>query len=112
MNVNMINNLAIITSDEILIKDIDSAMDLVANIPPCNMIVVNKENVVDEFFDLSTRLAGEVLQKYTKYNVKMAIIGDYSHIKSKSLNDFIYECNQVENFLFVTSIDDIIKLTS
>ncbi len=48
-------------------------------------------SICDDFFDLSTRLAGEILQKFINYHVKIAIIGDFSIYTSKSLKDFIYE---------------------
>ena len=38
-------------------------------------------------------MAGEILQKFINYHVKIAIYGDYSVYTSKPLRDFIYESN-------------------
>ncbi len=56
------------------------------------------------FFDLRTKLAGEILQKLVNYNLKCAIIGDISaHLsKSNALRDFVYESNQGAHVHFYT----------
>jgi hypothetical protein len=67
----------------------------------CNNIILNKSAICEDFFDLSTRLAGEILQKFINYHVKIAIIGDFSIYTSKSLKDFIYESNKGKNIFFL-----------
>ncbi|HQE49580.1 MAG TPA: DUF4180 domain-containing protein, partial [Fervidobacterium sp.] len=64
----------------------------------CERIVINKEAICEEFFDLSTRLAGEILQKFVNYNIKIAIVGDFSKYTSKSLRDFIINRRGDSNF--------------
>ena len=98
MKINIVkeNNteIAIINSSELLIKDVQSALDFIATIQyetGCKKIILNKSAISEAFFDLSTRLAGEILQKFINYHVKIAIIGDFSIYTSKSLKDFIYE---------------------
>ena len=65
-----------------------------------------KREYCRKIFDLKTGLAGEILQKYTNYSVKVAIVGDFSVYESKSLKDFIYECNHGKQIFFVENIDD------
>ena len=62
-------------------------------------MVIHKSSVVEEFFDLKTRLAGEILQKFINYHMKIAIVGDFSVYSSQSLQDFIYECNKGRDVL-------------
>lgn len=69
----------------------------------CNKAVIRKSNLPGEFFDLKTRFAGEMLQKFTNYHFKVAIVGDFEGITSKSLKDFIYESNKGRQILFVKS---------
>ncbi len=66
----------------------------------CNRIILDKSLICEEFFDLKTRLAGEILQKFINYQFKIAIVGDFSVYTSKSLVDFIYECNQGKDIFF------------
>lgn len=82
--------------EEILITDGSSAMDLLASVryeTGCSAMVLRKEQLVEEFFRLSSGIAGEVLQKFVNYQMRLAIVGDFSHYTSKPLRDFIYESN-------------------
>lgn len=57
-------------------------------------MILFKESLPELFFDLKSGFAGEVLQKFSNYAVKLAIVGNFSVYTSKSLKDFIYECNK------------------
>lgn len=97
---------AVISSDEIVIKDVQSALDMLMSAKyeaGTKNIVINKKLVVDDFFVLSTGLAGEILQKYINYSGRIAIFGDYSHYTSKPLHDFIYESNKGKDVFFVAT---------
>ena len=98
--------IAIVTSEEIIIHDVQSALDFIATVryeTDCDRIILNKAAVCEEFFDLKTKLAGEILQKFVNYQTKIAIIGDFSMYTSKSLKDFFYECNQGKSIFFLDS---------
>lgn len=72
-------------------------------------IILHEENIVPEFFDLKTKLAGEVLQKFVQYRMPLAVVGDFSKCTSKSLRDFIYECNQGRQVNFVQELSSALK---
>ena len=108
--------IAIINSDEPIITDAQTALDLLAAVnyeDDSNLIAISKEAIIEGFFKLSTGLAGEILQKVVNYRKKLAIIGDFSCYKSKPLHDFIYECNLGRDIFFVRTeqeaIDRLIK---
>jgi len=67
-----------------------------------NHIVLNKFAICEDFFNLSTKIAGDILQKFINYKVKVAIVGDFSVYTSKSLKDFIYESNQGKDIIFLS----------
>lgn len=115
MKIRKINDIASVTSNEIIIKDVQSAIDFIMIIryeTNCNKIVLNKEAVVDDFFILSKGLAGEVLQKFINYQTKIAIYGNYSKYTSKPLKDFIYESNNGKDIFFVEDEEEAIKILS
>ena len=66
-----------------------------------NNIAIDKKLISEDFFILSTGLAGEILQKYINYGGRIAIYGDFSHYTSKPLKDFIYESNKGKDVFFV-----------
>ena len=109
-------DVAIIRSEEIIIYNVQSALDLIATVnyeTGCNYMILNKTAVIEEFFDLKTKLAGEIIQKFINYKVKVAIVGDFSIYTSKSLKDFIYESNNGEDLFFLRNEQNAIdKLAS
>lgn len=107
--------IAIINSESVLLKDTATALDLVMSIHyeyDCLRIVINKEAIDENFFVLSTRLAGEITQKFINYRIKLAIVGDYSHYTSKPLKDFIYESNHGRDLFFVDTVENGITMLS
>lgn len=104
------SKVAMVDSTDIIIHDVQDALDLMASISynnnGCNKIMIYKSNITEDFFDLKTRIAGNVLQKYANYNVKLAIIGDFDKYNSKSLKDFIYECNNGKQVFFLKDKQD------
>lgn len=119
MKLNRIENNGIVCvlvdSDIEVVTDTQSALDLLmsANYEiGSKNIIISKSLVKEDFFVLSTGLAGEILQKFVNYGGRIAIYGDYSHYTSKPLKDFIYESNKGKNVFFVSSLDEAIeKLT-
>ncbi|MFM9279533.1 DUF4180 domain-containing protein [Paenibacillus jiagnxiensis] len=96
--------IAVVNDSEIRIEDVQSALDFVATVryeADCDRIVIPKSMLSESFFDLKTRLAGEILQKFINYRVKVAIIGDFSAYTSRSFKDFMYECNSGNDIFFL-----------
>ncbi len=110
VTINQIEELkiAVISSPEVLIADTQEALDLMASIRylyDCHKMIIPKSGLTEGFFDLKTGIAGEILQKYTNYNVKLAIIGEFKSYQSKSLADFIRESNKGNQILFLPTIE-------
>lgn len=104
--------IALVTGNEKVITDVDSALDLLMSVKHetgMGYLVIDKNLVTEDFFVLSTGLAGEILQKYMNYGGKIAVYGDYSGYTSKPLQDFIYESNQGKDFFFVASQEEAIN---
>lgn len=104
--------IAVVSSDSKVITDVDSALDLLMSAKydaGTKYIVVDKKLIIEDFFVLSSGLAGEILQKYINYGGKIAIYGDYSHYTSKPLKDFIYESNKGRDIFFVATKEEAIQ---
>lgn len=115
MEKKIINNIAVIRSGNILIEDVDSAIDFIMTVKydtGCDRIALNKEAVTEDFFILSKGLAGEILQKFVNYHIKFAVYGDYSKYTSKPLRDFIYESNKGNSVFFVGNEDEAVEMLS
>lgn len=104
--------IAVVNADEKLLYDTQSALDLMAAVryeTDSDRIAVYKEAVAEDFFILNTRLAGEILQKFSNYRCKLAIIGDYSKYTSKPLRDFIRESNGGYDIFFVATKEEAVE---
>jgi len=96
------SKVAILSGDGVVIESVQDALDAIMNAHylDCAKVLIRKELIHEDFFELKTGLAGEILQKCTNYRTKLAIVGDFSGYNSKSLRDFIYECNHGNHFFF------------
>lgn len=100
--------IAELKSQTIILSELDDFLDLLgnANYLEADKILIHKSNLNPEFFELKTRIAGDILQKFSTYNQKLAIIGDFSGFESRSLKDFIRESNRVGRILFLNSKEE------
>ncbi len=104
--------IALVSGDETLICDPQSALDLAMTVryeTGADRIVLDKRTICDDFFILSTGVAGEILQKFINYHVKAAVYGDFSHYTSKPLKDFMYESNNGRDFFFVATKEEAVQ---
>jgi hypothetical protein len=92
------------------VSSADEAVDLLGNLyyQEADRVILYEKNMVAGFFDLKTGIAGDVLQKFSNYRVKLAIVGDFDAYKSKSLKDFILESNKLGQVNFVASREEAI----
>jgi hypothetical protein len=69
-------------------------------------IAIPVERLGDDFFDLRTRVAGEITQKFVIYGARVAIVGDISQriAASKSLAAFVNESNRGHDLWFVDNL--------
>lgn len=105
-------DIAVVSSDETVIVDTQSALDLAMSVKyetGAERMALDKCAICGDFFILSTGMAGEILQKFINYHMKMAVYGDYSHYTSRPLKDFIYESNCGRDFFFVSAKEEAIQ---
>ena len=105
-------DIAVVSGEEKCITDAVSALELAMTVryeTGAERIAIDKSVIAEDFFILSTGMAGEILQKFINYHIKAAIWGDYSRYTSKPLKDFLYESNHGRDFFFVETRQDAIQ---
>lgn len=103
----------VVSGEGKVITDVQSALDLLMTAgyeADTKNIAVDKNMVTEDFFILSTGLAGEILQKYINYGGRIAVYGDYSRYTSKPLKDFIYESNKGKDIFFVSTEEEAVDM--
>lgn len=103
--------------DGVQMSDERAATDLVgtAMFSGAVWVALPTSRLTDDFFELRTRLAGHIAQKFVNYRVGLAIIGDISqHVdRSDALRDFVRESNRGTHLWFLPDIDALeTRLTS
>lgn len=103
--------IAEITSDQMIIQSAEDGLDLMGNIyyQGFDKVFLYEQNMTPEFFDLKTKIAGEILQKFSNYRMGLTIIGDFSKYESKSMKDFIFESNKTGHINFVGTLEEALE---
>jgi hypothetical protein len=78
------------------------------------VVVIPVSRLAPEFFTLSTRIAGEVIQKFVNYRLQLVIVGDISEplARSSALRAFVHESNMGRHIWFLddlTQLDDRLR---
>ncbi|MGE5472677.1 MAG: DUF4180 domain-containing protein [Ignavibacteriales bacterium] len=105
-------NIAVVSSEDIIINNVQDSLDLMATVRhnyDCDKVVINKKNITEDFFELKTCIAGEIMQKYMNYGMALAIIGDFEKYNSKSLKALIYESNKGNKIIFKSTEAEALK---
>ncbi|NIF04864.1 DUF4180 domain-containing protein [Chryseobacterium sp. Tr-659] len=100
-----------IISDTIIIQSAQDGLDLMGNMyyQGFDKVILHEKNITPEFFDLKTKIAGEILQKFSNYRIGLAIVGDFSKYESKSMRDFIFESNKTRHINFVETVEKALE---
>lgn len=95
--------IAEIISDDVVIKTTQDALNLMAEAGyyEARSLILRETNLSPAFFDLRTRVAGEILLKFSNYRVKLAVVGEFEKYHSQSLQAFIRESNRGNQVFFV-----------
>ncbi|WP_407481513.1 DUF4180 domain-containing protein [Elizabethkingia meningoseptica] len=102
--------IAEVSSEKLLIGNIQDALDLLVELyyQGFDKIIIGEHHLIPDFFDLKNKMAGEILQKFSNYKMRLAVIGRFSY-ESKSLKDFIYECNKGKLVNFVNTLSEALN---
>lgn len=103
-----------LTNSETIINNVQDALDLMANAnyQGAERIIIREHHLLPDFFNLKTRIAGEILERFSIYRNKLAIVGNFSNYKSNSLRDFIYESNKFRQTVFVETFQEAVNKLS
>ncbi|OKL40141.1 DUF4180 domain-containing protein [Pontibacter flavimaris] len=106
--------IAEVISADTIINGIEDGLDLLGNIyyQDFDRIIIHEKNITPDFFDLKNGIAGEILQKFSNYRVRLAVVGDFSTYTSKSVHDFIFESNKGKQINFVASQSEAVRVLS
>lgn len=86
------------------------ALDLIgAAFSRADVVAVPADRFDERFFTLRTGLAGEIMQKFVNYRLRLVIVGDIASrvAASTALRDLVHESNQGDQVWFVADLDEL-----
>ena len=86
------------------------ALDVIgAAFSRADVVAVPARRFDPRFFALRTGVAGEIMQKFVNYRMRLAVVGDISaHVAaSTALRDLVTESNRGEHVWFVADLDEL-----
>lgn len=103
--------IAELKSPDHILNNLDDAMQIIGDMyyQGYDAIILNASLITPDFFDLKTKLAGEILQKFSNYRIRLAILGDWRRIRSKNLSDFIRESNSGKLIYFGDTVENTLS---
>lgn len=108
-----INSLSIaeILDEEQIIHSVEDGFNLVGTFyfEGVDRVILKEIQLNPDFFDLKTGFAGEILQKFSIYGIKLTIIGHFDRYKSESLKAFILESNRIGKVQFRNNFEEALK---
>jgi hypothetical protein len=99
--------IAELNDEKFVISKTQDTLDLFGELIPynCTKIIIHESNLHPDFFILRNGIAGDILQKFSNYRIKVAFVGDFSKFTSRSLQDFIRESNKGKSIFFLENTD-------
>lgn len=106
--------IAEVVSADRVIHGVEEGIDLLGNIyyQDFDRVILHEQNITPDFFELKNGMAGEILQKFSNYRVRLAIVGDFSKYTRQSVQDFIRESNKGRQVNFVSSLAEALSRLS
>ncbi len=103
--------IAELMSDSVIVGRAQDALDVMADLGARGIrdIILHERALGADFFKLPTGRAGDVLQKFSNYRVRAAIVGDFSRYASRSLQAFIRESNRGDAVCFVPTTEEALR---
>ncbi|MFU8874269.1 DUF4180 domain-containing protein [Micromonospora sp. SL4-19] len=84
------------------------ALDLIgAAFAGAEVVAVPADRLDPSFFSLGTRFAGEIMQKFVNYRLRLVVVGDITaHLAASSaLRALVTESNRADHVWFVPDLD-------
>jgi hypothetical protein len=90
------------------VATVQDALDLIGEAMfSAEIVAIPANRLDDQFFSLSTGFAGEIMQKFVNYRLRLAVVGDISrHLEtSAALRALVHESNTADHVWFVPDVE-------
>jgi hypothetical protein len=85
------NKIIVAADADIFIDSFDAISDAVGKCYGAEGLILTESDVSPEFFNLRTGLAGELFQKFTNYEIRLAIVLKDAGAYGERISELVYE---------------------
>ncbi|XRQ12816.1 DUF4180 domain-containing protein [Actinomadura welshii] len=92
------------------VATVEDALDLIGAVfLGAEVVALPAARLDERFFSLGTRFAGDVMQKFVNYRLRLAVVGDISaHLAASSaLRALVSESNASDHIWFVPDLETL-----
>ncbi|MEU8298168.1 DUF4180 domain-containing protein [Micromonospora sp. NPDC048909] len=90
-----------------VLRDGDAALDVIGDAlgRGAELVVLPVSRLGDDFFQLRSGVAGEIVQKFVNYRLRLTVVGDIAArlAASPALRDFVTEANRGRQLWFLAT---------
>ncbi|WP_027419250.1 DUF4180 domain-containing protein [Crocinitomix catalasitica] len=103
--------IAEVKAEGLIIQSSEDGLDLMGDLyyQGFDRVIIYANTITPDFFNLKNGIAGEILQKFANYRMRLVIVGDFSSLKKQSIKDFIFESNKGNQVNFLSSIKEALN---
>jgi hypothetical protein len=101
---------AIPEQGSLLLETVQDGLDLLSEIGQggADRLILHAGNINPLFYDLSSGFAGELLQKFANYHVRVAVVGPLPFEVSTSFHEWKTECNRGRQVRFAETLEEAV----
>jgi len=88
--------IAEVTGEPHSLKGMQMVLDLIGDLAfnhKVSRVLIDRSLIDESFFDLKSGFAGELAQKFTNYQMKLAVTGNFKLVESLAMKAYIHESN-------------------
>ena|SRR5215510_340333 len=103
---NKERRILIASDSNISIRSFSDISDAIGACIEAEGLILTESDMAQEFFDLRSGLAGELFQKCTNYNVRLAIVLPNPEAYGERISELAYEHKSHSMIRFLRSMDE------
>ena len=99
-------NILVASESGITIRSFGDISDAIGGCLGADGLILTEDDLARDFFDLHTGFAGELLQKFVNYKIRVAIVVPAPETYGKRFSELAYEHRSHHMIRFVRSLDE------
>jgi hypothetical protein len=99
-------NIILAADSDIFIDSFQTISDTVGKCYGADGLILTEQDVSPEFFNLRMGLAGELFQKFTNYQVKLALVLQNTDAYGERFSELVHEHKKHSVIRFFDSVDE------